>query len=64
MQGFMGKLYNKVKPALRERPYYKNFSFKATPRGPAHPTLNTQELQAIKYNEQHNISYQQAHLVH
>jgi hypothetical protein len=42
----MGKLYTKVKPALRERPYYQNFSFKATPRGPTHPTLNTQELQA------------------
>jgi hypothetical protein len=53
-----------LKPNLHyERDLTTNFSFKATPRGPAHPTLNTQELQAIKYNEQHNISYQQAHLV-
>jgi hypothetical protein len=29
----MGKLYTEAKPILRERPYYQNFSFKATPRG-------------------------------
>jgi hypothetical protein len=63
MQGFMGKLYTKAKPALLEKPYYQNFSFKATPRGSTHRTLNTQELQAIKYIKQYNISYQQAHLV-
>jgi hypothetical protein len=62
MQGFIGKLYTKAKPTLRERPYYQNISFKATPRGAAHPTLNTRELQAIKYIKQHNIIYQQAHL--
>jgi hypothetical protein len=61
MPGFKGKLYTNAKPVLRERPYFQNFSFKATPRGPAHPTLNTQELQAIKYIKQHNIIYQQAH---
>jgi hypothetical protein len=64
MQGFMGRLYTNAKHALQERPSFQNISFKATLRGQAHPTLNTQELQAIKYNEQHNISYQQAHLVH
>jgi hypothetical protein len=64
MQGFMEKFYTKAKPALRERPYYQNFSFKATPRGHAHATLNTQEFQAIKYTKQYNNSYQQAHLVH
>jgi hypothetical protein len=64
MQGFMEKLYTKAKPALWEKPYFQNFSFKTTLRGQTHPTLNTQELQAIKYNEQHNNSYQQAHLVH
>jgi hypothetical protein len=59
----MGKLDTKAEPTLRERPYFQNFSFKATLREQAHPTLNTQELQAIKYNEQHNISYQEAHLI-
>jgi hypothetical protein len=61
MQGFMGELYTNAKPALRERPYFQNFSFKTTLREQAHPTLITQELQAIKYVKQHNISYQQAH---
>jgi hypothetical protein len=58
MQGLKGKHYTKAKPTLWERSYYQNFSFKATPRGQAHPTLNTQELQAIKYTKQHNNSYQ------
>jgi hypothetical protein len=57
----MRKLYTKAKPALRERPYFQSFSSNSTLRGKVHPTLIIQELQAAKYNEQHNISYQEAH---
>jgi hypothetical protein len=64
MQGFMGKLYTKDKPALRVRTYIQILAPNQTLRGKVHPTLIIQEMQAIKYNKQHNISYQQAHLVH
>jgi hypothetical protein len=59
----MGKLYTKAKPALRVSPYFQILALNQTHRGKVHPNLIIQELQAIKYNKQHNISYQQAHLV-
>jgi hypothetical protein len=48
---------------MRERPYFNSFSSKTTLRGKVHSTLIIQELQAIKYIKQHNINYQQAHLL-
>jgi hypothetical protein len=63
MQGFMGKLYIKAKPILREIPYFQSFTSTSTLRGKVHPTLIIQELQAIKHNEQYNINYQQAQKV-
>jgi hypothetical protein len=64
MQGFMGELYTNAKPTLQERPYFQALALNQTLIGKVHPTLIIQELQAINYNKQHNISYQQAHLVH
>jgi hypothetical protein len=43
---------------------HSNFSSTQTFRRRAHPTLIIQKMQAIKYIKQHNISHQQAHLVH
>jgi hypothetical protein len=54
----MGKLYTNAKPALWESTYFQNFSSNQTLRRKVHPTLIIQELQAIKYIKQHNISYQ------
>jgi hypothetical protein len=60
----MGKLYTKAKPALRVSPYFQIIALNQTHRGKLHSTLIIQELQAIKYIKQDNISYQQAHLVY
>jgi hypothetical protein len=62
MQGFMGKLYTKKPNPHYERALtFKALALNQTLRGKVHPTLIIQELQAIKYIKQHNISYQQAH---
>jgi hypothetical protein len=61
MPGLKGNLYTNAKPALQERPYYQNIGFKATPRGPAHPTLTHKSCKQLRYIKQHNISYEQGH---
>jgi hypothetical protein len=63
MQGFMGKLYTTAKPALWVSPYFQILARFKLLGEKVHPTLIIQELQSIKYNKQHNISYQQAHWV-
>jgi hypothetical protein len=62
MQDFMGKLYTKAKPALRERPYFQILAL-IKHLGEGTPYSIIQELQSIKYTKQHNINYHQAHLV-
>jgi hypothetical protein len=57
----MGKFYTNAKPTQQESPYFQNFSTNQTLRRKVHPTLIIQELQAIKYIKQYNISYQQVH---
>jgi hypothetical protein len=61
MPGFKGKLYTNVKLALRESHYFQILVLNQTLREKVHPALIIQELQAIKYIKQHNISNQQAH---
>jgi hypothetical protein len=58
MQAFMGKLHTNAQTRTTRESLLSNFSSKQTLRRKVHPTLIIQELQAIKYIKQHNISYQ------
>jgi hypothetical protein len=58
MQGFMGKLYTNAKTRTTRESLLSILSSNQTHRRKVHPTLIIQELQPIKYNKQHNISYQ------
>jgi hypothetical protein len=57
MQGFMGELYTKPNPQYESDLTFKALALKQHLEERHIPL--TQELQAIKYLKQHNISYQQ-----